>query len=145
LPVIANPSNTRYKRLFEAARDGILIVDIDTGKIMDANPFVGELLEYQQTELIGRALWDIGLLTDTKSNRKAFRELRDKGYVRYDNLPLQTKSGDVREVEFVSNVYLEDGRQVIQCNIRDISERRQAERHLRRINDELIAANAELH
>jgi PAS domain S-box-containing protein len=120
-------SEIRYRRLFEAARDGILILNAATLKITDVNPFMTELLGYSRDEFLGKELWEIGLFSDKKASQDAFRELQANGYLRYENLPLQTISGKLREVEFVSNVYEEDSRQVIQCNIRDISERKRAQ------------------
>ena len=123
-------SEIRYRRLFEAARDGILLLDPDTRKITDANPFMTELLGYSHKELVGKELWEIGLLKDEKANRAAFRELQKKHVIRYDDLPLKNKTGDGHEVEFVSNLYDEGGRKVIQCNIRDVTARKQGEQEL---------------
>ncbi|SPE50823.1 putative Histidine kinase [Verrucomicrobia bacterium] len=123
-------SEIRYRRLFEAARDGILILDPSTRKITEANPFMSELLGYRHEELLGKELWEIGLLKDEKANQSAFRQLQKKHFIRYENLPLQNKMGQHHEVEFVSNLYDEDGRKVIQCNIRDITERKRAEEAL---------------
>src|SRR5438094_2160666 len=95
-------SEIRYRRLFEAARDGILILDPATRKITDSNPFMAELLGYSREELLGKELWEIGLLKDEEASREAFRELREKRFIRYEDLPLQTKTGRRREVEFVS-------------------------------------------
>src|ERR1700690_4332104 len=116
-------SELRYRRIFEAARDGIIILDAGTRKITDVNPFMVELLSYPREELIGKELWEIGLLKDEQASRAAFQELEERGYIRYEDLPLQTKAGRRRDVEFVSNSYDEGGRTVIQCNIRDITER----------------------
>jgi len=123
-------SEIRYRRLFEAARDGILLLDPNTRKITDANPFMTELLGYRHEELLGKELWEIGLLEDEKASQAAFLELQTNHFIRYEDLPLQTKAGQSREVEFVSNLYDEDGLEVIQCNIRDITERKWAEREL---------------
>ncbi len=84
-------SKIRYRRLFEAAQDGILILDASTRKITDVNPFMTELLGYTHAELVGKELWEIGLLTDMTASRRAFRELKEKGYIRYEDLPLQSK------------------------------------------------------
>jgi len=124
-------SEIRYRRLFESARDGILILDVETRRITDVNPFMVELLGYSRDEFLGKELWEIGLLRDAEASADAFRELQENGYIRYEDLPLQTAWGKRREVEFVSNVYAENGHQVIQCNIRDITVRKQAERAVR--------------
>jgi PAS domain S-box-containing protein len=134
----------RYRRLFEAARDGILILDPDTRTITDANPFMTELLSYTHEELIGKELWEIGLLKDEKSSRRAFRALQKKHFIRYENLPLQNKKGQRHEVEFVSNLYDENGRKVIQCNIRDITERKQTARALLAAKNEIARHNRHL-
>ena len=130
-------SEVRYRRLFEAARDGILILDPSTRKITDANPFMSELLGYPRADLLGKELWQIGLLKDEKANRSAFRLLQKRHFIRYEDLPLQNKAGQGREVEFVSNLYDEGGRKVIQCNIRDITERKRAERALEEAKEEI--------
>ena len=119
-------SEVRYRRLFETAKDGILILDADTGQITDANPFLQDLLGYSRAELLGKTLWEIGPFKNIAANRTAFRKLQRKGYIRYDNLPLETKGRKSRHVEFVSNVFLENGRKMIQYNIRDITERHRA-------------------
>jgi two-component system cell cycle sensor histidine kinase/response regulator CckA len=124
-------SETRYRRLFESAKDGILILDADSGKIADANPFLTEILGYSKDELLGKKLWDIGPFKDITATKAGFGELLEKGYVRYENLPLQASNGLTIDVEFVSNAYLVDGKKVIQCNIRDISDRTRAEKALR--------------
>jgi len=128
-------SEIRYRRLFETARDGILIMDANTRKITDVNPFMVELLGYPREEFLGKELFEIGLLRDAAASALAFTELQDSGYIRYEDLPLETKWGKRREVEFVSNVYTENGHQVIQCNIRDITERKQTEKDLRESAD----------
>jgi len=130
-------SEIRYRRLFETAKDGILILDAETGRITDANPFLQELLGYSHSELLGKMLWEIGPFRDIAASRVAFTKLQRKKYIRYDNLPLETKGRRHRHVEFVSNVYRENGTRVIQCNIRDITARHQAEEALANFSKEL--------
>jgi diguanylate cyclase (GGDEF)-like protein/PAS domain S-box-containing protein len=137
-------SEIRYRRLFETAKDGILLLDAETGQIADVNPFLQDLLGYSHTELLGRTLWEIGPFKDIAASQSAFRQLQSQEYVRYENLPLETKDGQHRQVEFVSNVYLVDGRRVIQCNIRDITARKQTEAEVRKANEELVVLVAEL-
>lgn len=116
-------SELRYRRLFESAQDGILILDGETGEIIDANPFLLDLLNYQFREVIGLKLWEIGQFKDIAANKEAFQKLQDNQYIRYEDLPLVARGGKHIQVEFVSNVYLVDGKNIIQCNIRDISAR----------------------
>jgi PAS domain S-box-containing protein len=120
-------SEMRYRRLFESAPDGILILDAEKRKITDVNPFMLELLHYTRDEFLGKELWEIGVLKDKEESVAAFEELQERDYIRYDDLPLRTKEGQRREVEFVSNSYRENGHQVIQCNIRDNTDRKKAE------------------
>jgi PAS domain S-box-containing protein len=116
-------SELRYRRLFETAQDGILILDANTGKIIDVNPFLLDLLDYPFESMIGLRLWEIGQFKDIAANQAAFEALQTNEYIRYENLPLRTKTGKEIQVEFVSNVYRVGSDKVIQCNIRDISAR----------------------
>jgi PAS domain S-box-containing protein len=136
-------SEIRYRRLFESARDGILILNAATLKITDVNPFMTELLGYSRDGFLGKELWEIGLFSDKEASQDAFRELQETGYLRYEDLPLQTTEGKLREVEFVSNVYEEDGQQVIQCNIRDITDRKLVEEEHRLLLESCQVAHAD--
>ena len=86
-----------------------------------------KLLGHKREDFLGKELWEIGLFEDKEASKKAFRELQETGYMRHEDLPLVAADGALKQVEFVSNVYDEDGDQVIQCNIRDIEERKQAQ------------------
>jgi PAS domain S-box-containing protein len=124
-------SEARYRRLFESAQDGILILNANTAQIDDVNPFLIKLLGYSHAEFLGKKLWEIGAFKDTVLTMDAFAELQAKRYIRYDDLPLITKDGQRISVEFVSNVYDCEGIDVIQCNIRDNTKRHIAELALR--------------
>jgi len=123
-------SELRYRRLFETAQDGILILNAETGRITDVNPFLLDLLGYSEDELLGKRLWEIGAFIDTRKSQEAFKKLQKNNYIRYEDLPLETRSGLRMEVEFVSNAYMVNNERVIQCNIRDVSVRKQLERSL---------------
>jgi PAS domain S-box-containing protein len=130
-------SEIRFRRLFESAKDGILILDAGTGMVVDVNPFLVELLGCSQAEFMGKKVWELGLLKDVIANKDKFLELQEQDYVRYENLPLQAADGKQINVEFVSNVYLVDHMKVVQCNIRNITERRRAEEKILRQLEEL--------
>jgi two-component system, cell cycle sensor histidine kinase and response regulator CckA len=120
-------SEKRYRRLFEAAKDGILILDAGSGKIEDVNPYLMELTGYSYEDFIGRHLWEIGPFKDIAASKDSFAQLQTEKYVRYEDLPLKARDGRRVDVEFVSNVYRVDDQDVIQCNIRDVTARKLAE------------------
>ena len=119
-----------YRHFFEHGNDGILILDADTRKITEANPLMAELLGYGHEELVGKELWELGFLRDKAANAAVFRELRERHFIRYEDLPLKTKGGQTIEVEFVSNLYRKEGHAIVQCNIRDITQRKHVEQEL---------------
>lgn len=125
-------SETRYRRLFETAQDGILILNARSGQVVDANPYIAELLGYSQAELAGKEVWDLGLFCDVTASKAVFATLQRTGYARHDDLPLLSKDGRRIDVEFVSNRYREGDGTVIQCNIRDISQRKYRQAALQR-------------
>ena len=137
-------SELRYRRLFEAAQDGILILDAETGTISDANPFIIDLLGFSHEQLAGKRLWEIGAFKDIFASQEKFKELQSLGYVRYEGLPLIAADGRKLFVEFVSNVYEVEGAKVIQCNIRDNTARREAELEKDRLNEKIIEKNEEI-
>ena len=130
-------SELSYRRLFEAAKDGILILDVDTGRITDVNPFLIKLLGFSHGEMVGKTVGELSPFKDIESNKVMLERLQEDGYVRYEDLPLETRDGRHIAVEFVSNVYQAGPRNVIQCNVRDITERKHAEVEIRRLNAEL--------
>ena len=130
-------SEARYRRLFETAQDGILILDAETGQIMDVNPFLVKMLGYPQENFVGKTLWEIGTFKDSDASKSAFKQLQNQGYVRYEDLPLEASDGGQVDVEFVSNVYSVGERKVVQCNIRNITRRKEAEAKVRSLNAEL--------
>jgi PAS domain S-box-containing protein len=136
-------SELRYRRLFETAKDGILILDAETGIVVDVNPFLVNLLGYPYENFVGKAIWELGFFRDIVANQDNFEELQQKEYIRYEDKPLKTSDGRQVDVEFVSNVYLVDHKKVIQCNIRNITEHKRAEEALRasrQITEEIINA-----
>jgi len=140
-------SELRYRRLFETAQDGILILDARTGSINDVNPYLIDMLGYSREEFVEKKLWEVGAFKDIEASRDAFQVLQKDSFIRYENLPLKTKSGRLVQVEFVSNVYLVGDEKVIQCNIRDISDRKRAEAAIQAKNEASLSLmeNQEAH
>ena len=136
-------SELSYRRLFEAAKDGILILDVETGRIRDVNPFLIKLLGFSHSEMVGKTVGELSPFKDIESNKAMLERLQRNGYVRYDDLPLETLDGRKIAVEFVSNVYQAGDKRVIQCNIRDITERKRTEQQIRALNLDLAERTIE--
>ncbi len=124
-------SEIRYRRLFETAHDGVLLLNPATREIIDANPFMTEMLGYSHRQLVGKELFEIGLLKDEAASQEMVRKLSRTNQVRYDDLPLKGTGGQLHEVEVVANLYDEGGLPVIQCNVRDITARKRSEEQVR--------------
>jgi len=137
-------SELSYRRLFEAAQDGILILDVETGRITDANPFLTKLLGFPLAEMVGKTVGELSPFKDIESNRIMLDRLQRDRYIRYEDLPLETRDGTRIAVEFVSNVYRAGDIDVIQCNIRDITERKAAESTMRNIEERLRAMTSSI-
>ena len=129
-------SEIRYRRLFESAKDGILILNAETGKILAVNPFLIKLLGLPEDRLIDKEIWDIEMFGEIVANKDKFLDLQRKKYVRYEDLTLKTIDGRRIDVEVVSNVYTSHKKKVIQCNIRDMT-------LLKREKEELIKAKVQ--
>ena len=124
-------SELSYRSFFDHVRDGIMIIDHKTGMILDVNKFLIDLLDYSKADFLEKHLWEVGVFKDIAASKENFATLQKKKYIRFEDLPLETKTGKKIDVEFVSNVYEVKGKTIIQCNIRDITTREKTEAALK--------------
>ncbi len=120
-------SELRYRRLFEAAPDGILILNVETGRITDVNPFLCKMLALSASEMIGSTVADLRPFKGIESNQAMLKGLQLNGFVRYEDLSLKSEDGRHFDVQFICSVYHVGSENVIQCNIRDITDRKRAD------------------
>ncbi|MDO8312174.1 MAG: PAS domain-containing protein, partial [Sideroxyarcus sp.] len=83
-------SESRYRRLFETAQDGILLLNADTAQIEDVNPYLIDMLGYSHAEFLGKKIWEVGPFKDIALSKEMFARLQSTGYVSYEDLPLRT-------------------------------------------------------
>jgi len=119
-------SEERYRRLFETASDGIVLLEKREGKITHANPATEKMLGYTNKESIGNKLQDIGVLLDMGDFQTTMQNLNKSGIINYDDVPVKTKSGQ----HIDTDIYLVDRARLVQCNIRDITEHKLEEEAL---------------
>lgn len=133
-------SEARYRRLFESAKDGILILNAETGTVVDANPFMLQLLGRARDQLLGKKIWELGSFRDIIADKAGLAELQQQIYAYCGDKTLEGADGRRIDVEFISNTYQVNRHQVMQCNIRDISGRKAVEAALHVKNAALEAA-----
>jgi PAS domain S-box-containing protein len=120
-------SENRYRRLFEASSDGILMVDPQSGLITDVNSFLLQLLGFTREQVVDRELWQVGLLPDQPTQKAFLRQVLRQRVLRYEMVELAATDGSPCYVEWVSTLFQANGHQVLQCNLRDITDRKRAE------------------
>ena len=134
-------SESKYRRLFETARDGILILDADTCQIIEFNPTLEKMLKYPKDLIIGKNFWEISCFKDLEISETVYNELQDKGYIHYEHLHLENNDGCHLDVEFACISYQDNHQKMIQCNIRDITTRKKAEAKIRQAQIAISKAN----
>ena len=121
-------SEERYRRLFETASDGIVLLEKREGKIASANPAIEKMLGYTKEETVGNKLQDMGVLLDMGDFQTTMQTLSKSGVIYYKDVPVETKS----EQHIDTDIYLVDKATLVQCNIRDITERKQTDENLKK-------------
>ena len=125
-------SESRYRRLFESVKDGIIIFDAESGVILDANPYLLGLLGYERKQLINKEIWEVRPFNKILEDRDEFMGLQEKDAIRYKNLSLQTLDKRLIAMEYSCNKYVVDEHKVVQCNFRDITDRKEAEESVKK-------------
>jgi PAS domain S-box-containing protein len=121
-------SEVRYRRLFETAKDGIMVLDAETGLIVDVNPSLARMTGYSQEFFLGRKLPDLAFMKDFLARKSNILTLPRQEYFRHKDLPLETADGRRIFVETLCNDYRVNHREVMQLNFRDITDLVAAER-----------------
>lgn len=123
----------QWRRLFEDAQQGILILDADTGKVKDANPHFLAMLAYSRDEVIGKNLFKLDCFIDVEKNKAAFKELKEKGFCHLENVPIETRTGLRLDMEIDSKVCTVNDNKIVHCNFHDNTERNRSEQEIRLI------------
>jgi len=133
-------SELRFRRTFETAKDGLLLIDKESWEILKVNKAFTEILGYSVDELTGKKFEDIGLLKNAGDFQAARQKLADYGFIFFDDVPVETRNGQRLDPE----IYLIDRTLQVQVNVRDITARKRAEKELFLRNEELRAAYEQL-
>jgi diguanylate cyclase (GGDEF)-like protein/PAS domain S-box-containing protein len=115
-------SEIRYRRLFETAPYGILVLEAETGVVIDVNSSLCQLVGYAATEIVDRPLWSVPAFKNAAATKNHFRDLLTESHLRYDDLPLETKDGQIKRVELVATIFLAENRPFVQCTVHDVTD-----------------------
>lgn len=135
-------SELRYRRLFENAQNGVLLLDGQTLTVREVNPKLASLLGYDRSDLRGVTFSELGLFSESDASRRVLEALRERGHAREEEMMLLARDGTRRDVRFVAHQLDLDGESVIQCDIADITESKRNEVALRRTNQAFRALRA---
>lgn len=124
-------SELRFRRLFETASDGIILVDHESGRITDVNPAMSAMINQPSSHLLGQTFWDREPFSNNLAHKAVIDELQHQKHLRFDDWILDTGEGTSVNVEVSGRVYQVDGQKVLQCNLRDITARKEAEARIR--------------
>src|SRR5829696_3441895 len=134
----------RYQAMVEQAAEGILLVDVGTRRVLDANTAYQGLLGYSPREISYLTLYD--LLPCSKEDTDSYvRRVLERSRYASGEWRHRRKDGSLVDVEVSANVITEGGREVVCMVVRDITERKRAEEELRRVNQELAERERDLH
>jgi PAS domain S-box-containing protein len=124
--------DARFRLLFETAHDGLLLIDYNSGQIVDSNPAITHILGYSHEDFKGKSLQDVGIIDDV-GFQNVISNLKIFGFIFFEYLPAKTKEGKTIDTE----IYIVDRTKLIQCNVRDITERKRKENELRIYHENL--------
>jgi diguanylate cyclase (GGDEF)-like protein/PAS domain S-box-containing protein len=116
-------SEIRYRRLFETAPYGVLVLDAETGVVVDVNAAACQLLACEPEDIIEHPLWSLRAFRNAAATKSQFRDVVLQPHVRYDDLPIEMPEGAIKHVELVSTLFLADSKPFVQCILHDITDR----------------------
>jgi diguanylate cyclase (GGDEF)-like protein/PAS domain S-box-containing protein len=119
-----------YRELFETAKDGIVLLSGETGRISEVNRAFTVLSGYDHDAIVTKPLWEIEPLEATDAGLVIFRELKTRDHIYYDDLPFVQRGGKRISVELACTVHRVGDQKLVQCTFRDISRRKEIEEEL---------------
>ncbi|MCP4366430.1 MAG: PAS domain S-box protein [Planctomycetes bacterium] len=138
-------SEEKYRRLIGTANDAIILEDAETGIILEVNKRAEEMIGLPAEQIVGMHLTQIHPADEAERYKKGFEDVVRKGRkTSTEDLFVSHKDGLKIPVEISSSVIDLSGKKVVQATFRDITERKQAERELKKTMEELGRSNAEL-
>ena len=130
-------SETRLKTIFDDARDGILLADIETRKFQMYNKMICKMLGYTEEEITRLGVNDIHPEKDLPQVIEVF-ESQARGEIKLaESLPVKRKDGSVFYADVNTSIITLGGKKYLMGSFRDITERKQAEEELKKAHLEL--------
>jgi len=130
-------SEGKYHTIFSESRDGIVLVDAETGAISDCNPEFERQTGRKIKQLKKMHIWEIRPSEKVEAAKRKFFEVKSKGAGEARDLEFRRPDGEIVPIEFKSQAVEILGRRYLQSITRDITERKRAEEELRASEEKL--------
>jgi PAS domain S-box-containing protein len=136
-------SELRYRTLFEGANEGIMVVDLETRRIMFANPAVCRMFKYSDEELLEMRVEDCHRPEDLAYALSEFQALARGDRKTSLAIPCRTRDGEVVYADIRATVIHLEGRDCMVGFFHDLTDARQAEEALKAAHTKLMTARDE--
>lgn len=120
-----------YRRLFETAPDGLMLVDAQSGEVFDANPAALDMFSTDPDDVLGKKIWELAGAARMNLGEAMLNEPLRRGMMKFDDWELTANSGAVTHAEVIGRAYETDQRRVVLFNFRNINDRKEAEARIR--------------
>ena len=133
-------SEERYRSVFEQAAESIVVIDAETGELIEFNDRAHEVLGYTRAEFRELGIADIDMIDSADDVARRLERIVETGAESFETRQ-RTKTGDVRSVLVSGRVLRIPGRKLISAIVADLTEYKRKEQELEEAHRQLLQAS----